>query len=75
MTERNIPSHYDLGDFEAKDVISSVLNNLYEHDCPNADTAYYLGSALKYLLRCTRKGEFKEDLEKARTFIGFILDE
>lgn len=55
------PAHYQLADgMEAIDVIDQAV----------ADPAsFYRGNAIKYLLRAGRKGDAKQDLEKARWYI------
>lgn len=54
------PAHYQLGGIEAIDVIDEAV----------ADPAsFYRGNALKYLLRAGRKGDARQDLEKARYYI------
>lgn len=54
------PAHYQLGGIEAIDVIDEAI----------ADPAsFYRGNAIKYLLRAGRKGDARQDLEKARWYI------
>ena len=67
------PSHYKLGKFEAREVIAEVLDK--GRYVTSFMEAYYLASALKYVLRCTGKYEFYRDVEKARNFLDFILEE
>ncbi|MDK4326108.1 DUF3310 domain-containing protein [Corynebacterium propinquum] len=55
------PAHYQLGGIEAIDVIDEAV----------ADPAsFYRGNAIKYLLRAGKKGDARQDLEKARWYIG-----
>lgn len=56
------PAHYQLADgMEAIDVIDQSI----------ADPAsFYRGNAIKYLLRAGKKGDARQDLEKARYYIG-----
>ena len=57
------PSHYCAGrKYEPKDVIRDWGLN------------FNLGSAVKYLSRAGRKGDFIEDLKKAQQFIQFEID-
>ncbi|MDK4282906.1 DUF3310 domain-containing protein [Corynebacterium propinquum] len=55
------PAHYQLADgLEAIDVIDQVVED---------PASFYRGNAIKYLLRAGRKGDAKQDLEKARWYI------
>ena len=57
------PSHYIEGrKYEPKDVIRDWGLN------------FNLGSAVKYISRAGRKDDIIQDLEKARTFLGFEID-
>lgn len=58
------PSHYAKGRrFEPKDVIADW------------ELGFNLGNAVKYISRCGRKGDPVEDLQKAKEFIDFEIDE
>jgi len=57
------PGHYKNGSWEAIEVIEAVHRAVADNGGP--DVAYNVGAALKYLLRCGRKGETREQLEKA----------
>ena len=61
------PSHYKNGSWEAIDVIEAVVEAVAENGNPKA--AYNVGAALKYLLRSGRKGETREQVEKAEWHI------
>ena len=37
--------------------------------------AYCLGNASKYVWRCTKKGNFEQDLEKAKFYIDRAIEE
>jgi hypothetical protein len=64
MTDSPIsPSHYKNGSWEAIEVIEKVHSSVIENGGP--DAAYNVAAALKYLLRSGRKGETREQLEKA----------
>lgn len=39
------------------------------------EEAFNVGAALKYLLRCGRKGNKEENIRKARNYLGYILGE
>lgn len=55
------PAHYQLADgVEAIDVIDQTVED---------PASFYRGNAIKYLLRAGRKGDAKQDLEKARWYI------
>ena len=59
----NHPSYYNSGKLEAIDIIEDA--GMIEGFC--------LGNALKYLLRAKHKGNFKEDLKKARWYIDYMI--
>lgn len=54
----NHPTHYQGKDIEAIDVIESF------------DLNFCLGNAIKYILRAGKKGDKKEDLEKAVWYLN-----
>ncbi|MDW4263543.1 DUF3310 domain-containing protein [Staphylococcus saprophyticus] len=58
----NHPSHYNYGDIEIIDFIEQVTQHY------NANVAYHIGNAIKYLARSPHKNG-KEDIEKARWYI------
>ena len=53
----NHPSHYIGRKFESIDIIEDFNLN------------FCLGNAIKYILRCQKKGNKKQDLEKAIWYI------
>lgn len=60
------PAHYQLADgVEAIDVIDEAVED---------PASFYRGNAIKYLLRAGRKGDAKQDLEKARWYIDRELN-
>lgn len=60
------PAHYQLADgMEAIDVIDQAIGD---------PASFYRGNAIKYLLRAGRKGDAKQDLEKARWYIDRELN-
>ena len=61
-------SYYDYGGLETITVIRKKLGS-------TAFLNYCHGNALKYLCRCFHKGTLVRDLEKARIYIGLMLDE
>lgn len=58
----NHPSHYNYGEIEIIDVIEQVTQHY------NANVAYHIGNAIKYLARSPHKNG-KEDVAKAKWYI------
>ncbi len=58
----NHPPHYNYGDIETIDFIEQVTKHY------NANVAYHIGNAIKYLARSPHKNG-KEDVDKARWYI------
>lgn len=58
----NSPSHYNYGEIEVIDFIEQVTQHY------NANVAYHIGNAIKYLARSPHKNG-KEDVEKAKWYI------
>lgn len=58
----NHPSHYNYGDIEVIDFIEQVTQHY------NANVAYHIGNAIKYLVRSPHKNG-KEDIAKAKWYI------
>lgn len=58
----NHPSHYNYGEIEVIDFIEQVTQHY------NANVAYHIGNAIKYLARSPHKNG-KEDVEKAKWYI------
>ncbi|MDW4355284.1 DUF3310 domain-containing protein [Staphylococcus saprophyticus] len=58
----NHPSHYNYGEIEIIDFIEQVTQHY------NANVAYHIGNAIKYLARSPHKNG-KEDIDKARWYI------
>lgn len=63
MEEVNHPSHYQGKTFEAIDIIEDY------------DLSFNLGNAIKYILRCDKKGCKKRDLEKAIWYLQREISE
>lgn len=57
----NSPEHYQGNKFEVIDIIDDYGLN------------FNLGNAIKYILRCDKKGNKKQDLEKAIWYINHEL--
>lgn len=64
----NHPSHYDFGPLQAREIIEHAVDGFRD-----PSTIYHVASALKYLLRASRKGG-TEDIAKAGKHIGWALD-
>lgn len=62
----NHPSHY-AGKFECIDVMQEIYGDSFV-------VAFCLLNAFKYLWRCNSKGNFKQDLAKARWYIDKCLE-
>ncbi len=60
----NHPSHYNQNGIECFDVIRAAIGT-------DGLRKFMLGNSIKYLFRCEHKGQYLEDLKKAR----FYLDE
>ena len=63
----NSPNHYTQGKYEVIDYIKDKLTN-------EQYIGYCLGNVLKYVSRHELKGG-KEDLEKAKVYLGWAIDE
>jgi len=57
------PVHYTTGTIEVIDFIV------------DQKLGYRLGNAVKYICRCRHKGNMLQDLQKARQYIEFVIDE
>jgi hypothetical protein len=57
----NSPSHYQGNNFEVIDIINDYKLN------------FELGNAIKYILRAEKKGNKKQDLEKAIWYLKYEL--
>jgi hypothetical protein len=64
----NSPAHYTDGGIETIDFIQAKLDDEQFY-------GYCLGNALKYLSRAGKKGDWREDLSKARWYINRALGE
>lgn len=63
----NHPQHYTLGKFETIDVIQDTLS-LEEF------RGFCIGNVLKYTIRHQRKGNAKQDLQKAKWYLNKLID-
>ena len=64
----NNPPHYQGDKLEALDSIRAMLG-------AKGFIAYCLGNASKYVWRCTKKGNFEQDLKKAKFYIDRAIYE
>jgi len=62
------PAHYDFGMMEAREIIELAVA-----DFRDPTTIYHVASALKYLLRASRKNG-ADDIAKARKHVGWAED-
>jgi len=62
------PAHYDFGQMEAREIIELAIA-----DFRDPTTIYHVASALKYLLRASRKNG-ADDIAKARKHVGWAED-
>lgn len=63
----NSPSHYGSGKIECIDYIEDFLTK-------EEFIGYLRGNIAKYMHRWRRKGKPVEDLEKARVYLGWLID-
>ena len=67
MEKVNHPQHYNKNGIECFDVIKAFFgNHAFEQFC--------LCNALKYIVRCKHKGNYVQDLEKARFYLDQVLE-
>lgn len=67
MTQTQCPGHYRFGPLQARDIIEQVISPIRD-----AVRAYHTATALKYLLRHTRKGDIG-DLLKCRDHLNWAI--
>ena len=61
------PSHYTDGGIETIDFIRAKLGG-------EGFRSYCLGNALKYISRAGKKGDFREDIQKAITYLEWLVE-
>ena len=66
--EINKPSHYvfTVPAYDVLDMLSECGFNMQDH---------YIASAIAYLARCKKKGQYLKDLKKAEFYIGRAIEE
>lgn len=69
MTNDNVnhPSHYTDGKVEVIDYIKDKLT-------ADQFLGYCIGNTIKYISRFQKKGNPKEDLEKAKVYLGWAIE-
>lgn len=64
----NHPAHYTQGDIECWDAMQACMSE-------QEFAGYLRGCAIKYLWRCTDKGTYAQDLQKARAYVDKLMEE
>lgn len=69
-----IPKHYEIKGLgiESIRIVEAVLE---DGEDIGAYKNYCLGNILKYAIRCKKKGQFRSDIEKIKTYCDFILEQ
>jgi hypothetical protein len=62
------PSHYKVAGVEVRDIQKELCAPFLGQEAAD------LSNAIKYLLRCTKKGKMLEDLKKARQHIDWLIE-
>lgn len=69
------PNHYQLKlngkDIQVRDITGAFIENF----TGNKVAGVYLWNSLKYIFRCDKKENIKQDLNKAKQYIDFALEE
>lgn len=68
MSEREPVNHYMAGGIEVIDILKAKMS-------PEEYRGFLRGNALKYLFRYNHKGTPAEDLHKAQTYLGWLIEE
>lgn len=67
MDKIHNPDHYTAGGIETIEFIQAKLGKGFVHYC--------VGNVLKYISRYDKKGSPKEDLEKAKVYLEWAIEE
>lgn len=67
LDQVNHPAHYTQGDIECWDAMKACMSE-------QEFAGYLRGCAIKYLWRCTDKGTFTQDLQKARAYVDKLVE-
>ena len=62
----NHPTHYNQGGIECFDVIRAAIG-------VDGLRKFMLGNAIKYLFRCEHKGQYLDDVKKARFYLDQVI--
>jgi hypothetical protein len=62
------PKHYKVAGIEVRDIQKELCAPFIGQEAAD------LSNAIKYLLRCPKKGKMLEDLKKARQHIDWLID-
>lgn len=62
----NHPSHYNQGGIECFDVIRAAIG-------ADGLRKFMLGNTIKYLFRCEHKGQYLDDVKKARFYLDQVI--
>jgi len=62
------PKHYKVAGVEVRDIQKELCAPFLGQEAAD------LSNAIKYLLRCTKKGKMLEDLKKARQHIDWLIE-
>ena len=64
----NNPQHYNNGKVEIIDCIESIVSG-------HGEKAYLVGNIVKYLARAPHKGNYEQDLRKAKWYLNRLMEE
>ena len=67
----NKPNHYHRFKIEVIEIIKILIEGNHNYKSTNI---YYIGNVIKYVFRAGLKGDFKEDLRKARYYLDKIIE-
>jgi len=63
----NNPDHYTQGGVECIDALGAFMGDNLKY--------FLIGNAVKYLWRCEHKGNFSQDIKKAKWYIDKLNEE
>ena len=67
----NKPNHYHKFKIEVIEIIKILIEGNHNYKSTNI---YYIGNVIKYIFRAGLKGDFKEDLRKARYYLDKVIE-
>lgn len=68
MPDRDPVNHYMAGGLEVIDILKAKMS-------PEEYRGFLRGNVIKYILRYDHKGAPVEDLHKAQTYLGWLIEE